>query len=93
MSNAEMQAELLRLKQENETLKANRLAGLLVKRSDKSDAIMVIGVRKKFPISFYANEWEQIFSLQDKIRAAALLPVPARAPANPAWNNQIRNVG
>ncbi len=90
---AEMQAELLKLKAENEALKAKRQAGLIVKRSDKSDAIMVIGVRKKFPISFYAEEWEQLFSLQDKIRAAALLPVPVRVAPSLAWTPAIRNVG
>lgn len=70
MSNQEMLQELERLKAENAKLKAVKQSGLIVKRSDKSDGIMVLGLRK-FPITFYADEWEALFANADKIRAVA----------------------
>lgn len=62
--------ELAMLRAENAKLKAAKQSGLIVKRSDKSDGIMVLGLRK-FPITFYADEWEALFSNADKIREVA----------------------
>ncbi len=70
MSNEQMVQELARLRAENEKLKAVKQSGLVVKRSDKSEGIMVLGLRK-FPITFYADEWESLFANADKIRAVA----------------------
>lgn len=62
--------ELAMLRAENAKLKAAKQSGLIVKRSDKSDGIMVLGLRK-FPITFYADEWEALFANADKIREVA----------------------
>ena len=70
MSNQEMVQELERLRAENAKLKQGKQQGLIVKRSDKSDGIMVLGLRK-FPITFYAEEWETLFANADKIRNVA----------------------
>lgn len=71
MSNQEMIQELARLKAENEALKSAKSNGLIVKKSDKSDGIMVLGLRK-FPITFYAEEWTALFQLKAKIDAVAV---------------------
>lgn len=70
MSTQELEKELARLRAENEKLKKAKTSGLIVKLSDKSDGIMVLGLRK-FPITFYADEWEALFSNADKIRECA----------------------
>ena len=66
----DMLKELEQLRAENAKLKQAKQSGLIVKRSDKSDGIMVLGLRK-FPITFYAEEWESLFANADKIRAMA----------------------
>lgn len=76
MSNQEMVQELARLKAENEALRNAKASGLIVKKSEKSDGIMVLGLRK-FPITFYAEEWEALFNNADKVRAVAKSFTPA----------------
>ena len=76
MSESELKARIKHL--EDQLAKKNEL-GLIVKRSDKSDGIMVLGLRK-FPITFYADEWEALFSNAEKIRACGATPSKAPAP-------------
>lgn len=70
MSNEQMQSELAKLRAENAALKQAKSSGVIIKRSDKSEGIMVLGLRK-FPITFYADEWETLFASADKIRECA----------------------
>lgn len=43
------------------------MATLSAKVSEKG-AVSVYGVRQKFPITFYADEWEVLFTHASKIR-------------------------
>ena len=44
------------------------MATLSAKVSEKG-AVSVYGVRQRFPITYYADEWEVIFAHADKIKA------------------------
>lgn len=65
-SEEELRAELARLKAENEALKQ---AGpeLRLQVSAKG-AVSLYGLRR-FPATFYADEWERILGMSDEIRA------------------------
>ncbi len=62
----EMQAELERLRTENETLKAKRSGEMRLQVSQKG-AVSLYGIRR-FPITFYADEWATALGMADKIR-------------------------
>ncbi len=62
----EMQAELERLRTENKTLKAKRSGEMRLQVSQKG-AVSLYGIRR-FPITFYADEWATVFEMADKIR-------------------------
>lgn len=63
MTQAEQQ-ELLALRAENAKLKTQATAKLKFSRSDKSETIILSGLRR-FPVSFYEKEWAVIFSMKD----------------------------
>jgi hypothetical protein len=65
MSNAELQAELDRMKAENESLKAAAAKKVSLKVSAKG-GISLYGIRK-FPVTFYVEEWERILALEEQI--------------------------
>lgn len=65
-SNEEMQAELERLRAENASLKAKTTRELRLQVSQKG-AVSLYGVRR-FPITFYADEWDTILGMADEIR-------------------------
>jgi len=65
MNQAQMEAELKKLMAENEVLKKRASARYKVKKSDKSEGIMLLGLRK-FPVTFFPEEWKVIYS--DEIR-------------------------
>jgi hypothetical protein len=67
MSDDELKAELARLKAENEALKAKEKRGTYLRVSEKGGASLY-GMRR-FPITFYREEWERILSMSDEIRA------------------------
>lgn len=62
MDMQQLQEQLAKLQAENNALKQAQTARLKFKRSDKSEAIMLTGLRK-FPITFYEKEWAQVFTL------------------------------
>ena len=64
--NEEMQAELERLRAENASLKAKTTRELRLQVSQKG-AVSLYGVRR-FPITFYADEWDTILGMADEIR-------------------------
>jgi len=66
-SNEEMQAELERLRAENASLKAKKSRELRLQVSQKG-AVSLYGVRR-FPITFYADEWDTVLGMADEIRA------------------------
>jgi hypothetical protein len=67
MSDDELKAELARLKAENEALKAKEKRGTYLRVSEKG-GVSLYGMRR-FPITFYREEWERILGMSDEIRA------------------------
>ncbi len=66
-SDADLQSEIERLRAENEALKANEKKGLRLQVSQKG-AVSLYGIRR-FPIIFYADEWDTVLGMADDIRA------------------------
>ena len=66
-SDEDMRAELERLRAENETLKQESKKGLRLQVSAKG-GVSLYGIRR-FPITFYKDEWETILDKTDDIRA------------------------
>lgn len=66
-SDDEMRRELERLKAENEALKAKEKRGTRLQVSEKG-GVSLYGMRR-FPITFYAEEWEKILGMADEIRS------------------------
>jgi len=67
MSDEDMQAELDRLRRENEELKSKEKKAIRLAVSQKG-AASLYGIRR-FPITFYKDEWETILDMTDDIRA------------------------
>ena len=69
MSEAELKAELERLKAENEALKkkAPGKNGISFKVSEKG-AVSVYGMGR-FPVTLYKEQWEKLLSLSDDIKS------------------------
>jgi hypothetical protein len=66
-TNEEMQAELERLRAENEGLKARKSQETRLQVSQKG-AVSLYGIRR-FPITFYADEWDIVLGMADEVRA------------------------
>ncbi len=62
----QMQAELERLRAENEGLKAKRTQEMRLQVSQKG-AVSLYGIRR-FPITFYADEWDIVLGMADEVR-------------------------
>ncbi len=71
MSNDDdLKAELARLKAENEALKAKERRGTRLQVSEKG-GVSLYGMRR-FPVTFYREEWKRILGMGDEIRAFIL---------------------
>jgi hypothetical protein len=64
---AEMKAELERLKAENEALKARGSRAVSMKVSEKG-GLSVYGLGR-FPVTLYQEQWLKLLELADEIRA------------------------
>jgi hypothetical protein len=62
----DLKAELERLRAENEALKTQKKEGLRLQVSQKG-AVSLYGIRR-FPVTFYADEWDLILGQTDEIR-------------------------
>lgn len=62
-----MQEELERLRAENAALKAGQQKGLRLQVSAKG-GVSLYGIRR-FPVTFYMEEWERILGMSDEIQA------------------------
>ena len=69
MSDEEMQAELERLRSENEALKREKSKGraLYLKVSQKG-AASLYGLGR-FPVTLYKEQWARVLDMADEIRA------------------------
>ena len=61
----ELQAEVERLRAENEALKTRSSQAMRLQVSQKG-AVSLYGIRR-FPITFYADEWEKVLSMSDEV--------------------------
>ncbi len=67
MSDDDTQAELARLKAENERLKAQQGRGLALKVSEKG-GLSVYGLGR-FPVTLYKEQWTKLLAMAEDIRA------------------------
>jgi hypothetical protein len=67
MSDEDLRDELARLRAENEALKSREARSLRLQVSEKK-GVSLYGIRR-FPVTFYADEWEKILGMADEIRA------------------------
>jgi hypothetical protein len=67
MSEEDMKAELERLKDENEKLKARQGRGISLKVSEKG-GLSVYGLGR-FPVTLYKEQWTKLLDIADEIRA------------------------
>jgi hypothetical protein len=63
----DLQAELERLRAENEALKTRATRELRLQVSQKG-GVSLYGIRR-FPITFYADEWDRILGMANEVRA------------------------
>jgi len=66
-SEQELQAEIERLRAENQSLKQPQRGRVYLKVSEKG-GLSVYGMGR-FPITLYREQWEKLLSMADEIRA------------------------
>jgi hypothetical protein len=67
MSEDDIKAEVARLKQENEMLKARQSRAVSLKVSEKG-GLSVYGLGR-FPVTLYKEQWTKLLDMADDIRA------------------------
>ncbi len=67
MAEEDVQAELARLRAENESLKQRRNSAVSMKVSEKG-AVSVYGLGR-FPVTLYQEQWTKLLALTDQIKA------------------------
>ena len=67
MSEADLRAELERLRRENEALKQGAPKGISLKVSEKG-GVSVYGLGR-FPITLYKEQWARLLDMAEEIRA------------------------
>jgi hypothetical protein len=67
MADDTLQAELDRLRAENEALKGRAAKGMTLKVSEKG-AVSVYGLGR-FPVTLYKEQWEKVLEMAKDIRA------------------------
>jgi hypothetical protein len=66
-SEEEMQAEIARLRAENEALKKPAARGQMSLRVSEKGALSVYGLGR-FPVTLYREQWEKLLGMSDQIR-------------------------
>jgi hypothetical protein len=67
MASEDIQAELERLRAENEALKQKRNTSVSMKVSEKG-AVSVYGLGR-FPVTLYQEQWTKLLALADEIKS------------------------
>ena len=67
MANDDVQAELTRLRAENEALKARGARGISLKVSEKG-GVSVYGLGR-FPVTLYKEQWTKLLEMAEDIRS------------------------
>ena len=67
MADEDIQAELARLRAENESLKQRRNSAVSFKVSEKG-AVSVYGLGR-FPVTLYQEQWTKLLGIADDIKA------------------------
>jgi hypothetical protein len=67
MSDEDVRAELARLKEENERLKARQTRAVSLKVSEKG-GLSVYGLGR-FPVTLYKEQWTKLLDMTEDIRA------------------------
>jgi hypothetical protein len=67
MSDEELQAEIARLRAENERMKRTASRGVTLKVSEKG-GVSVYGLGR-FPVTLYKEQWLRLLDMTDEIRA------------------------
>jgi hypothetical protein len=68
MAEDDLKAELERLKQENERLKASRSGGGVTLKISEKGGLSVYGLGR-FPVTLYKEQWAKLLAAADEIRA------------------------
>ena len=68
MSDENMQAELERLRAENEALKRRRSGGNASLKVSEKGALSVYGLGR-FPVTLYREQWEKLLAMAGEIKA------------------------
>jgi hypothetical protein len=68
MAEDDLKAELERLRQENERLKASRSRGAVTLKISEKGGLSVYGLGR-FPVTLYKEQWAKLLAAADDIRA------------------------
>jgi hypothetical protein len=67
MSSEDLQAEIERLRAENEALKKPAARGQMSLKVSEKGALSVYGMGR-FPVTLYREQWEKLLGMSDQIR-------------------------
>lgn len=67
MSDQDLQAEIARLKAENESLKQGRRTGSVSLKVSEKGAVSVYGLGR-FPVTLYKEQWEKLLNMSAEIK-------------------------
>jgi hypothetical protein len=68
MSNEDLQAELERLRAENEALKTTRRGSAVSMKVSEKGAVSVYGLGR-FPVTLYQEQWNKLLAMAPEIKA------------------------
>jgi len=68
MTDQDLQAEITRLKAENEVLKQPKRPGVLSMKVSAKGALSIYGMGR-FPVTLYKEQWRKLLDMTDEIRA------------------------
>ena len=67
MSDKDLQAELERLRAENEALKQGKRSGSVMLKVSEMGAVSVYGLGR-FPVTLYQEQWLKLLAMADEIK-------------------------